>query len=241
MSIYTHNTLKYPLTNDEYHQIDSVWKFVTIFTKPFLFLSDQRTYIIQKINESYSLEQFYLLECILNKLFWNLRHKLVPLWLGEKNKQLDDIPNTLTSCIKIQCKSKDDIKHHIRNYKLQNNYYRSFINKLVIIDRDVVYFKKMEGSSGIFHQNNFNLTTITVLLDRQLYEAVMLNPNDAMNINLAKFYHQGDYLFPNLNFCVYQFGSSEERKERIKKMYYSEDIKYWFKIIDYHKYKKVEL
>ena len=34
-------------------------------------------------------------------------------------------------------------------------------------------------------------------------------------------YFQLDYGFPNLNYCVYTFGTKADRIDRIKKMYYS--------------------
>ena len=63
----------------------------------------------------------------------------------------------------------------------------------------------------------------------------MKNPYSIKNykFNLPEYYYEYDYGFPNLNFCVYSFGSKKNRMDRIEKMYYfyPSKSKYWFKII----------
>ena len=94
----------------------------------------------------------------------------------------------------------------------------------------------MEGSSHIFKKNYFNHLTIIVLLNRTLYEKIILEPKLILEkrIRLSDYYFQQDYAFPNVNFCTYEFGDFDQKMNRIQKMYYCDDEKkdkYWFKII----------
>jgi hypothetical protein len=97
----------------------------------------------------------------------------------------------------------------------------------------------MEGSSHIFTKNYFNLLSTMILFDRQLYEKVMRNPFYIVdhNIKLSDYYYQYDYPFPNLNYCIYSFGTKEDYLNRIKLMYYNDNNpkdKYWFKLIRWY-------
>ena len=78
--IYKNKYLKHPLTDEEIKELPSVWKFLKYFKKRFIFITDYRDYIIDKINTKYTQEQFYKYESILNKMFWNLRWLMFPLW-----------------------------------------------------------------------------------------------------------------------------------------------------------------
>ena len=250
--IYRHNNLKYPLTEQEYILVDEVWDFLKIFKKRFVFISDYREYVIKNIRKKYTINEFYELEYVLNKLFWNLRWLLYPLWtnsditedeyyrrLGEFNSK-DDIPGSLLLCSYEKFEDEDDLNKKIMNSNLgeYTSYYRSFINKLVIIDRknNELIIKPMEGSSDIFSKNYFNLLTMHILFSKKLYKDVMNDPFliKKKNIELAEFYYQYDYAFPNLNCCKYLIGTEKNRKHRIYKMYYDKDKKIgksWFKLI----------
>lgn len=256
--IYNDSKLKYPLTDYEYKLIPKVWEFLEIFKKRFVFITDYRNYVIEQINKKYKIDDFYLLESILNKMFWNLRHLLKPLWIYPK-MEIDDyikylendksylIPESLLLCKFINYNDKKDLNEKIRNVYLgeKRSYYRSFINKLMIIDKEKkqLIVKPMEGSSDIFSKNYFNLLTSQILFSKELYEEVMKNPFIIKNkkIELAEFYYQYDYAFPNLNYCKYNIGTKKDRIDRIKKMYYynknnanngnKEKAKYWFKLI----------
>ena len=93
----------------------------------------------------------------------------------------------------------------------------------------------MEGSSNIFsNSNNFNLLTLDILFNRELYEDVMGNPIDKKKIqliSLPKYYYQLDYCFPNLNCCQYSIGTYENKIDRIQKMYYNGNYDYWYKLL----------
>ena len=244
-NIYQDKILKYSLTKDEYHNIEKAWKFLKIFKKKFMLLSDFRKYVIKKAR-IYTIEEFYLYESILNKLFWNLRWLLFPLWYDDSSYSMSEekynnfikknynnfmkIPNNLLLCKVEKYTDDNDLKNKLYNNDvlMKDNYYRSFINKLIIIDKKnkLLISKPIEGSSTIFSKNYFNLLTATILFNRKLYEKIMKYP---YSVKYQKFirklldshYFQLDYAFPNLNYCVYTFGTKEDRIDRIKKMYYS--------------------
>src|SRR5438132_788042 len=48
-NIYTDPLLKYPLSSDENSEIDKVWDFLDIFTKPYIYLTDYRNHLITTI------------------------------------------------------------------------------------------------------------------------------------------------------------------------------------------------
>lgn len=249
--IYQSKILKYPLTDDEYSYIPDAWRFLRIFKKNFVFFSDYREYVMKKIRKNYTPEEFFMYETILNKMFWNLRWLTFPLWIREgiSEEEYEDfvwnnynnqkeLPYSLLLCEFQTYKDYRDREYKIFHNKLfEDTYYRSFINKLMIIDKvkKMIITKPIEGSSEIFSKNYFNLLTISILFDRDLYKEIMHRPYKIKNkkFELSNYYYEYDYGFPNLNYCVYTFGTLADRMERIKKMYYSEKPKatWWFRLI----------
>lgn len=245
--LYQSSILKYPLSDSEYKIIDKVWKFLSIFKKRYILLSDFRRYVIKKVRE-YTIEEFYMYESIINKLFWNLRWMLFPLWYTETIKTEEDyyayvtggygglteIPESFLLYKKETYTTEKDLKSKLYNNMvlMDSVYYRTFINKVVMVDRKnkVIISKPQEGSSEIFKKNYFNLLTATILFSRSLYEKVMREPYQARKIRiinklLDSTYHQLDYGFPNLNFCIYDFGTKKDKMKRIKLMYYAYPLK----------------
>ena len=248
-NIYTDPILKYPLTDKEYDRIDDVWRFLLYFENNDIFNSDFRVRTISAIKNQYTIDEFYNYETILRKLFWNLRWAIFLLWvkpdLSEdeyykliKNDygNYKEIPNSLLLCETHSYKDESDLQNKLQKSDFfDKTYYRSFINKIVIIDKqnNKIIMKPIEGSSHIFKKNYFNLLTITILFDKALYKEVMNNPYiiKFKKIKTAPYYHQQDYGFPNLNFCTFEFGTKEDMINRIKKMYYYKNDKYWFKLL----------
>jgi len=252
-NIYESKLLKYPLDTLEIKMIDKVWNLLEIIKQQYLFIFEYRKNLIKKVRKSYTIEEFYELEHILNKLFWNLRWLVYPMFFENMTdteekydkiilddyKNLENLPNSLTICEFEKYTDSKDLENKIENNKIFSSvYYRSYINKLIIVDKKnkIIMSKPMEGSSVIFDKNYFNLLTMTILFDRELYEKIMKNPFTLKNtkIQLSNFYYQYDYGFPNLNFCTYKFGTKKDRLDRIKKMYYYDGknrSKYWKKLI----------
>jgi len=211
--------------------MDDVWDFFELFKFDTIYVSDYRKRLIYDINKKYTSEQFFAYENIINNLFWDLRDKLIPIWIDK----IRDYPSALTLCQII--KYENDIEKNIKiDMWKMNTFYRSFINKLIIDDtqNNTLYLRKMEGSSGIFIQNQFNLQTFTIMSNRSLYESIMENPMQILSfeIKLPEFYYEQDYGFPNLNFCVRSIGSDDIKKRRIIKMYYENDCeRNWFAML----------
>ncbi len=256
--IYQDSRLKYPLTEEEYKLVSKVWEFLDIFKKRFIFISDYRKYMIRQIRKKYKIEDFYKYEMILNKMFWNLRWLLTPLWMDEDiteeeyDKQIENnylkskkIPTPLLLCKFIKYRDESDLKTKIKKANLgegdmggMGSFYRSFINKLMIVDKEKkeLILKPMEGSPDIFSKNYFNLLTSHILFSKSLYEQIMKDPFliRRKEVPLSEFYYQYDYAFPNLNYCKYLIGTDKDRIERIQKMYYYKGepkAKNWFKLI----------
>ncbi|ARF09592.1 hypothetical protein Indivirus_1_215 [Indivirus ILV1] len=201
---------------------EKVWKLLKIFSKPYVNITNHRNYLIKKIPKKFTIEEFYICEKIIDNMFWDLREKL-----GNK-----------TCCNFISYENSSDLDEKLYYiYENIGTFYRSFINKLIIVDKEnkKIYYKKMDGSSIIFNgSNKFNLLTLTILFNRELYENVMngkLTKKEIKNIELPNYYYQLDYCFPNLNCCHYNIGTKDDWIERIRKMYYNKNAEYWYKLI----------
>lgn len=221
--IYTDKQLKYPLTDSEYVNINDVWDFIKNFYFMTYTLHDYRSKLINKIAKKYTDKEFYRFELLVEKLFWNLRDRTHIYFLTDSMKNMSDLsPLQEGSCNDMICKMYND------------NSYRSFINKLVLIDdiNNKYYYKKIEGSFKIFFKNEFNLYTSIVLFNRNLYEIIMMDPQKIKNIYTPEFYYEYDYPFPNLNFGKPFIQSKKYRIKRIKKMYYDQNSENnWFKLL----------
>jgi len=224
--IYTNTILKYPLTYKEYEHIDNVWKFISYFNNSYITLSEYRKYIIKKIRKKYDIDTFYLYESILNKLIWNLKYLISPFFKNSKNM------NNILNYTDLH-----NLNYNINKILKNQLYYRSFVNKLIIINdiNNQIIINPIHNSSLIFNNNNLNEIISFVIQNRKIYESIILNPsliNNKNIIQIPEFYFQFDYGLPNINYSIYHFGSIEYRKKRINKMYFSTNPeKYWYKII----------
>jgi hypothetical protein len=193
---------------------------------------------------------------MLEKIFWNLRIILVEKY-RVANHDLDSNKNInneeIFGCEIKKYTSDTELKNMIKDFK-KKDYYRSFINKLIIVNKsdNTVYLKPLECSTCIFKTNYFNLYTSMFLFDRELYEKIMLDPslaipdimvlskiknnkllllaekNHKFITNLPEFYYEYDYAFPNLNYCFFTQDKNPNkekfRKARIEMMYYTSTI-----------------
>lgn len=245
-NIYQNKLLKYPLADSEYNKLDQIWEFLEIIFKPHISPTQYRKYAINYIQNNFDINKFFEFENIINKLFWNLRWLLFPLFTNNFISQaeyhnfiqnnynnIQEIPNSL---LLFEKEYYTNIKNKIQQIKSKTGlYYRSFINKIIIPDNSnkIIYYKNMEGSSDIFSKNPFNLLSANILLNKPLYEKIMADPYNIKNldIQLSQYYFQYDYIFPNLNLINYSIGNISDKLDRIKKFYFSDSDKYWFKII----------
>jgi len=214
MNAYIDHSLQYPLHKSEYNLMNKVWEFISIMTEPIRDFSSYRKDIIKTIKNKYSIDEFYRLEKITEKILWNIRHRSSYFF----NEQHNIIDGTYTK---------------IFNEYKKDNSYRSFINKLILFDaNDGCHYKKMEGSSNIFDHNEFNVKTFMAIFNRNIYESCMNDPNNVKKNEIPGFYYEMDYPFPNLNYYRPFIQDKNDRINRIQKMYYDIDSeKNWYKII----------
>jgi hypothetical protein len=208
--IYTDANLKYPLTSREYELVidNSVWNFINLFYFMTYSVTEYRNKIINNINNNIKEDEFFILEIICEKLLWNLKDRI---------KYLYD-----NNCILYEEEFTEEGMNNIMNYFYDDTSYRSFINKLILIDdiNNKIYYKKMEGSSPIFKQNDLNSQLWLILGNRDLYEKIMTDPNKIKSVIPSMYYYCNDYAFPNLNFGKPFIQSDNYRKKRINLMYY---------------------
>ena len=241
--------MRYIFTKKENENMDGAWKLLEIltFNIKYITIYNFRNYIIKYVSENYSIEQFFLYETIIDKLYWNLQYEIAQLLLNISNNNdinninnINEIPYSLTLCYKYKI-DEIDINKKIDEYKKENNYYKSFVNKLIIIDKQkkILYLKEQEGTPKFMLNNYFNLLGSSIIINRPLYERIINNPSILrhMKIPMSQFYYEIDYAFPNFSLCEYNINDRKERTERIRKMYYifndnkNKDAKYWFKLM----------
>jgi hypothetical protein len=211
--------LKFPLNETEINLLDNVFKFNNAFRFSKYSLRDYRYKLIKKIRSKYSFDEFYNYELISEKIFWNIKYLL------------ENGSSNITK----------DTSEKIQNMVNRNNSYRSFINKVILIDDNnsdklEYYYKPQEGSSKIFSSSfKINKFISQIMCDKKLYDSVINNPDFKKYINDDELYYSFEYGFPNLNFGKPFMQSENYRKKRIKLMYYMDNIinseKNWFKLI----------
>jgi hypothetical protein len=253
---YTDEKLAYPLSNVEYDGLNEVWSFIDGFNLNYSHNEDEvielppddaliyRHEIIYYINTHYSYDEFFVIESVVNKLFWNLRNKIYPLYF--KTNKID-INN-------FGCKV-DDLNDQLN---ISSGGFQ--LNKLF-----VPFIDKNNNLKVITRKKNihFNLLTGFILHHQNLYEKIMVNPNEIYNIKTVNKHSSGlniepvkkicdiklnelpyfehDYPYPNIHFCKYQIGTNSDRLDRIKKYYYKtenmeeawgvNDEKWWHTLI----------
>src|SRR5437868_2724292 len=197
--------MEYPLNDNEYNKLDLAWEFLNLFTKPIISVSEYRRALINNIINKYDIDTFGELEIICEKLLWNLINKV---------RQIYENTNQEYECIDCETNLTRHGYDKIMNKYNEDNAYRSFINKLILIDdiNNKIYHRPMEGTS-IFHDNKFNSKIWKIMSDRTLYEKIINNPEEIQNIENPKYYICGDYGFPNLNFGKPFIYSDEFRKK----------------------------
>ncbi|AYV75661.1 MAG: hypothetical protein Terrestrivirus2_169 [Terrestrivirus sp.] len=221
-NIYNSEDLLYPLDEDEIEQLDNTWNFLKKFQFNTIGVTEYRKKIINKISKSIDKENFYSYEKIAEKMMWNLRDKVKYLF------------NECSECIDHTEKLNETGLMTIMGKFYDDNSYRSYINKLILIDdnNDKIHYKKMEGSSCIFNQNKMNETIWIVMTDKNLYEKIIKEPKKIQLVDSPNYYHGYDYGLPNLNFGKPFIQSDSYRLRRIEKMYYDKNAENnWFKLI----------
>ena len=216
---------KLSLTSDEIQVLDSAWDFCELFLIDTFCPEKFRMQLINKIRKTYTIQEFFTYELIIEKLFWKLRHRTETYFTKNRIKMIDETSYSLIAMNKL-------LDH--------DGYKNCFINKLVMWDdrKYVYHYKKMEGSMTMFPKPNsrtlFNLVTMFIMFDRKLYREIIDKPSLITDVVVHGNFFELDFAFPNLNLMQYRLGSDAQRTDRIKKMYYAKDAPdNWYKLIDF--------
>jgi hypothetical protein len=217
-NIYIDKKLPYPLTQEEYKIIDKIWEF----NKHFKFITptyyEYRNTLIKNIPKKYNIEEFFLYEKILEKLYWNL-HNLI-------NKKL------INNLEEYKYDKLDEIKEKFH----EDNNFRSYINKIINYDdiNNKIYYCRQQGGEPVSEYNKTNHLINDIMTKREIYEKVMNGEQEINKIKLSKNYKQIDYGFPNLNIYKPFIGSDEWRKKKIEYYYYKVDFSEnnWFVLLN---------
>lgn len=201
--------MEYNLTKEETEKLDDYWQFINIFNPNDEFsVYNYRKILIKNIQKTYTIEEFYFYEKILNKMLWNL--------LIIYDIKINTIDFTVKEGFIIKCD-------------------KSYINKqIMFIDNKVILFPnyaKLNDNKKI-PENLFKI--FYILFKRKIYEKVINNKNyiDTIKINnINKFYYPYDYPFPNISLIEYNNNDKTIWLKRIKAYYYSKDDSKWYKLI----------
>lgn len=200
--------------------MEDIYKFLSNFSYNSLYITNNRQTTIANL-QKYTPEEFLKYEDILNDMFWNMKEKLM-----KKFKK------------KVECKvfdyiTEQDIKQKKKEILRGILYYRSFINKIILVDikNKKIYYKPFQASISIASKSKLDLLCNYLLFNRELYEKIINDTNEIKNVILPKYYYELDYLFPNLNYCKRNINDVETRLRKIKYMYYDKDgDENWFKL-----------
>ena len=199
------------LTKNEIIELDNYWNFINIFKpeykKNISWINNDvltyRKYIIKKIRENYTIEQFYIYEKILNKLLHNLlihiHFDIDKININNKYKNKKIYKTTYN---KKEGPHSYSHKLYITNLKKNINY--NFFYWTQICKNDTI--------NKIF----------TIMRDKNLYEKIMNNKLDLKDIIILEFYHYpNDYPFPNVNLIFYNKNNKKYWIDRIRRLYYT--------------------
>jgi len=205
------NNFKYNLSDDEIKLIDKIWQFIDDFRETKLNRNKYRKYIINKIKNDYTLDQFCTFEEIVEKMYWNLYYKIKDNY-------------NFTSDIFIK---RDFNLNNMENKILSKNtkIKESTVRKTYFITQNNHLLYKYE------YPNDLDLLMSSIMINRSLYETIMGNSIDIYKIKIEPYNNiiEFDYPFPNLNTIKKSKESREKRCHNINKLYYENNsIENWF-------------
>lgn len=186
-----------------------------------------RIHIIDTIRKKYTPEEFYQHERVINFLYWNLKQKI-------KNYVHDD--RTIL-CGSERCEAfikKCNLSPEftvIDSPPLEENH-SSTVNSYT-------QFNEILGKWYILKKICFlDELCMNIMMNRDLYEKIVSNPQNIESFNqtdsnfLELHYHK-NYPFPNVNPMFFNMNDKKYWLDKINKMYYTEDDKYWYNLINF--------
>lgn len=92
----------------------------------------------------------------------------------------------------------------------------------------------MEGSCHLFFRCDISEYISSIYFDRILYESAMKNSTIINKVINPLTFYQLDYGFPNLNICKPFIYDENNRKKRIRYMYFDENSEAnWSKLFEF--------
>jgi len=213
MNPYNNKYLLYVLSENELSLVDKMWEFISVFRISSHTRAEYRYIVMKEIRKKYTVDDFLILELIVEKIYWNLLN-ILNIRLG-----LDSVTHIKKISKSDKIKQKNKILQ--RSSVSESSVRKSFI---------------MSGNKIIYKYNypdDVDLIMGSIMVNRSIYQTLMSNPDDirlsALDIepyhNIVEF----DYSYPNLNTLVPFLLDKEQRIKNIKKMYYQTDNSYnWF-------------
>jgi hypothetical protein len=204
MNPYNNNNLKYPLTETEMNLIDNVWEFMNNFRETKITRDKYRRHIFKTIRQKYQVDEFYNLENITEKLYWNLATKI---------KEIIDLQPNLHV-------KKDFDLNQVENKILRRNtkIKESNIKKTHIITKKGNLVYKYN------YPDDLDLLVGSIIINRSIYETIMGNEEELFNIEIEPYNNiiEFDYSYPNLNTIKSFVNNKEKRINNIISMYYED-------------------
>jgi hypothetical protein len=195
-------SMLYLFNEDELKNIDNAWELITILRKTHLTYASYNKYYKTLIKQKYSIDKFYELEIIIEKLYWNLKNHL---------NMVEDC------CFEYGLENLDKIKNKI--IRLNGMITHSSLNKSYVYD---------ENNDKIIYKSNYptitDLLISSIMINRSLYEQIMNKPYVDLSylskLNLEEYVNliEFDYPFPNLNTLIPFYNNN--RMDNIKKIIY---------------------
>lgn len=205
---YNNFNLKYPLSNDDIKYIDDVWILIDKLRKTFLTRGKYKKYVTKIINK-YNIDNYLILEKIIEKMYWNLVYKF--------NSKFYTISKTKIYNIKYNKNNENEQINLIKNDILIKNIKitESMIDKTYIIANNNIFYKYT-------YPDDFDLFISSIIINRSIYETIMSN-NDYNDLHIEPYNNivEFDFPFPNLNTIKEFIYNNEIRKNNIIKLYHS--------------------
>jgi hypothetical protein len=215
MSAYTSDHLKYKYTIDEINIVDKMWVFIKDMTFDIRPYYKFRKDVIKNISKKFSFDEFKILEMMVEKTYWNCRN-IIDAKFGQTMR---------TNIAK-------DIEGALNIVYDDENYHKTFINKLVVIDdhANTIYTRRFE-----FFDYNISICN-TIMRHRDVFETLVNNPDKiedlVSQLDINTNFHF-DYPYPNLNIITPFVGSNEFRNNKIRKYFYVPNSDWGELICDY--------
>jgi hypothetical protein len=203
---YNNIKLKFPLSERELKNIDKVWEFINDFRETKITRNKYKKYIIKKLKNKYDIKDFYNLENVVEKLYWNLAQKI--------KEEINLKPE-------IFYKETFDLNQTKNKILMRNNKIKeSTIDKTYIITKSNKLLYKYR------YPNDLDLLVSSIMINRSIYETIMSDEAEIFNLEIEPYSNivEFDYMYPNLNTIKSFTKTKSERMNNIKNMYYDDKI-----------------